>query len=46
VQSARRRGAAIIWTVAELKVWNDPGVRPSARAKMFGSQMHLEESYG
>lgn len=46
VQSARRRGTAVLWTMADLKAWNNPGLRASGRAKMFGSQMHMMESYG
>jgi phospholipid/cholesterol/gamma-HCH transport system ATP-binding protein len=41
VQSARRHGAAVLWTTSEPPVWNNPGLRPTARCKMFGSQMHL-----
>lgn len=43
VQSARKRGAAALWTTSEPQVWNDAGLRPTARCKMFGSQMHPME---
>ena len=43
VQSARKRGAAVLWTVNDAQVWNNPGLRATARAKMFGSQMHILE---
>jgi phospholipid/cholesterol/gamma-HCH transport system ATP-binding protein len=41
VQSARRRGAAILWTVTDLQIWNHPGVRPTTRAKMFGPECRV-----
>ena len=41
VQSARKRGAAVLWTASELEVWNNPGLRATLRGKMFGSQMHM-----
>ncbi len=37
--AARRRGAAVLWTTAEARVWSDPALRPTARAIMSGSQM-------
>ena len=46
VQSARRRGAAVLWTVTDPKIWNHAGIHATARARMFGSQLHAvpEES--
>ena len=41
VQSARKRGAAVIWMTGDPATWNNPGIRATIRAKMFGSQMHL-----
>ena len=43
VQSARRRGAAVLWMTGDLQIWNNPGLRATRRAKMFGSQMHMME---
>ena len=39
-KSARRRGAAVLWTVSDLKIWNHAGIRATARARMFGSELH------
>jgi phospholipid/cholesterol/gamma-HCH transport system ATP-binding protein len=41
VQSARERGAALLWTTSDPSVWNHPGIRATVRAKMSGSQMDL-----
>jgi phospholipid/cholesterol/gamma-HCH transport system ATP-binding protein len=41
VQSARRRGAAILWTVTDPKIWNHPGIFATTRARMFGSQLQM-----
>jgi phospholipid/cholesterol/gamma-HCH transport system ATP-binding protein len=38
---ARSRGSAVLWTTADREVWNDPGIRPTARASMSGSQLCL-----
>lgn len=43
VQSARKRGGAVLWTTSDLPIWNNPGLRATTRAKMFGSQMHTME---
>ena len=43
VQSARARGAAILWTVTDPQIWNNPAVRATTRAKMFGSELHAME---
>lgn len=40
---ARKRGAAVLWATSNPKVWNDAGIRPTARCKMSGSQMHHVE---
>ena len=42
--AARKRGAAVLWATSNPKVWDDPGLKPTARCKMTGSQMHLIES--
>ncbi len=43
VHDARRGGAAVLWTSVDPQVWGTAGLRPSARCKMFGSQMHTME---
>ena len=43
VQSARARGAAILWTVTDPQIWNNPAVRATTRVKMFGSELHAME---
>jgi phospholipid/cholesterol/gamma-HCH transport system ATP-binding protein len=42
--AARQRGAAVLWVTSNPKVWNDAGLKPTARGKMTGSQLHLMES--
>jgi phospholipid/cholesterol/gamma-HCH transport system ATP-binding protein len=39
VQAARQRGAAVLWTVTDPKIWNHSGIHPTARARMFGSEL-------
>lgn len=39
IKAVRARGAAVLWTTTEWEVWNDPGIRPTFRATMSGSQM-------
>jgi phospholipid/cholesterol/gamma-HCH transport system ATP-binding protein len=43
VQSARTRGAAVLWTVTDPRIWNYPGIRATTRAKMFGSELRALE---
>jgi phospholipid/cholesterol/gamma-HCH transport system ATP-binding protein len=43
VQSARRHGAAVLWTVTDPQTWNYPGIHATTRAKMFGSELHAVE---
>lgn len=43
VQSARARGAAVLWTVTDPQSWNYPGIHATTRAKMFGSELHALE---
>ena len=43
VQSARRHGAAVLWTVTDPQIWNHPGIHATARAKMFGSELRALE---
>lgn len=42
VRAARARGAAVLWTTENWDVWNDPGIRPTLRLRMTGSQMSAE----
>ena len=43
VQSARQRGAAVLWLASDLRIWQNPALRPTSRAKMFGPQLHVME---
>ncbi len=43
VQSARKRGAALLWTAVDPKIWNHPGIFATSRARMLGSQLHPME---
>jgi phospholipid/cholesterol/gamma-HCH transport system ATP-binding protein len=43
-QSARKRGAAVLWTVTDPKIWNHPGIHATTRARMFGSELHAMET--
>jgi len=42
-KSARRRGAAVLWTITDPKIWNDFGIHATTRARMFGSQLQAIE---
>lgn len=44
VRAARNRGAAVLWTVTDRQIWNQPGLHPTTRARMLGSQMHAMET--
>jgi phospholipid/cholesterol/gamma-HCH transport system ATP-binding protein len=39
LRKARQRGAAILWITSQIEVWHDPGVRPTARYAVSGSQL-------
>ncbi len=41
LQSARSKGAAVIWTTYDAEVWEEPALNPSLRGTMFGSRMQL-----
>lgn len=43
VRKARQRGAAVFWATDNWDVWNDPGINPTMRCKMTGSQMSILE---
>lgn len=45
VRKALARGAAVLWTTGNWDEWNDPGINPTMRFKMTGSQMsRLDEN--
>jgi phospholipid/cholesterol/gamma-HCH transport system ATP-binding protein len=39
VQAARRRGAAVLWTTTDPKIWNHSRIRTTTRARMCGSEL-------
>jgi phospholipid/cholesterol/gamma-HCH transport system ATP-binding protein len=39
LRAARQRGATVLWLTADPAVWNEPGVRPTCRCVMSGSQL-------
>jgi phospholipid/cholesterol/gamma-HCH transport system ATP-binding protein len=39
VQAARKRGAAVLWTVTDPKIWNHSAIHATVRARMFGAQL-------
>ncbi len=41
LRAAQKRGAAVLWTTDDWDVWNDPGIKPTFRCKMTGSQMSV-----
>jgi phospholipid/cholesterol/gamma-HCH transport system ATP-binding protein len=42
-KSARKRGAAVLWTTTDPKIWNHPALQATSRTKMFGSQLQAME---
>ena len=46
VYAARRRGAAVLWTTDERRVWDDAGLRPTRRALISAAQWHRCDAYG
>jgi len=44
VQSARDRGAAVLWTVTDPQIWNLPRIYATMRARMLGSQLRVMET--
>ena len=43
VQSARQRGAAVLWTASDPRIWQNPALGATGRAKMFGPELHALE---
>jgi hypothetical protein len=41
VRAARSQGAAVLWMTDDVQVWNDPGIKPTIRGAMTGSQMSI-----
>jgi phospholipid/cholesterol/gamma-HCH transport system ATP-binding protein len=41
VQSARKRGAAVLWTLTDPKIWNHSSIRTTTRARMVGSELRV-----
>lgn len=41
LRAARTRGAAVLWITDDWDVWNDPGIKPTIRGLMAGSQMSV-----
>jgi len=39
--SARKRGAAVLWTITDPKIWNHSGIHATTRARMFGSELQV-----
>jgi phospholipid/cholesterol/gamma-HCH transport system ATP-binding protein len=42
VQAARRRAAAVLWTVTDPQVWKHAAQHATARARMRGSELQME----
>jgi phospholipid/cholesterol/gamma-HCH transport system ATP-binding protein len=41
LHDARQRGAAVLWTTAELRVWNHPELCATTRYRMLGPPAHM-----
>ena len=46
VESARKRGAALLWTATDPQIWNHPGIHATMRARMLGSELCPMEGKG
>jgi phospholipid/cholesterol/gamma-HCH transport system ATP-binding protein len=44
VQSARRRGAAVLWMLTDLQLWKHAGMHSTSRGRMRGSEMQMEDN--
>lgn len=44
VESARQRGAAVLWTASDPRIWNNPQLCATHRAKVVGSQLQTIET--
>jgi len=45
VRAAQSHGATVLWTTDDWEVWNDPGIKPTIRYAMTGSQMSILPGY-
>ena len=43
LNSARKRGAAVLWLTDNTKVWDNPGSRATLHGRMHGARMHVEK---
>jgi phospholipid/cholesterol/gamma-HCH transport system ATP-binding protein len=41
LRTARKGGAAVLWTTETLEIWNHPGLRPTRRARLTGAQLDV-----
>lgn len=44
VEAARQRGAAVLWTASDPRIWNNPQLRANRRAKVVGSQLQTMQA--
>ena len=42
LRAAREHGAAVLWLTDNSEVWNNPGVRPTLRGRMYGARMLVD----
>jgi len=42
LRTARERGAAVLWLTDNPDIWDNPGVRPTLCARMYGARMRVE----
>ncbi|WP_221251285.1 ATP-binding cassette domain-containing protein [Desulfuromonas versatilis] len=42
LRAARRRGAAVLWTTSEPRLWNEQALDPTWKGTMYGSRMQLQ----
>jgi phospholipid/cholesterol/gamma-HCH transport system ATP-binding protein len=43
-KSARQRGAAVLWTITDPRIWNYSSIHATTRGRMFGSQLQVMET--
>ena len=42
LRTARQRGAAVLWLTDNSEVWDNPGVRPTLRGRMYGARVRVD----
>jgi phospholipid/cholesterol/gamma-HCH transport system ATP-binding protein len=42
LHDARQRGAAVLWLTDNPAIWNNPGVHPTLRSRMYGARMCVD----